>query len=30
MSVIIYLVVAIFCLMFLALSLSALESHNPK
>jgi hypothetical protein len=30
MSVVIYVVVALLCLMFLVLSLSALESHNPK
>jgi len=30
MSVFIYIVVALLCLMFLALSVSALASHNPK
>ncbi len=30
MSAVIYLVVAFVCLTFLALSLSGLESHNPK
>ena len=30
MSILIYIVIAFFCLMFIALSLSGLESHNPK
>jgi len=30
MSIMIYIVVAVVCVMFIALSLSGLESHNPK
>jgi hypothetical protein len=30
MSIMIYIVVAILCIVFVALSLSGLESHNPK
>ena len=30
MSILIYIVVAAVCLIFIALSLSGLESHNPK
>jgi hypothetical protein len=30
MSALIYIVIAFVCLVFLALSLSGLETHNPK
>jgi hypothetical protein len=30
MSIMIYLVVAFVCVVFVALSLSGLETHNPK